>query len=156
MRPPARAPQALRKSRRRLPAWLSLRGRSPVRSGASPSCRTTSCTGPSSTAAVISLPWSSPTSSSVMCAHSSVRFADANAVLGNPGQPTKSVERRSLARTFCHVHAELAGEFGGGAHPPGIGHKLCQPPDVHLFQAQHYHRPTLLSADREEHTRTAP
>src|SRR5260221_817770 len=146
MRPPARAPQALRKSRRRLPAWLSLRGRSPVRSGASPSCRTTSCTGPSSTAVVISLPWSSPTSSSVMCAHSSASSVECVSTL----QPLACGAVGTCMARSRQFRAQFVGDLLRSGHPPCVGDKLGQPLDVHLGQPQHYQRPVAVSRRGEE------
>ena len=62
--------------------WRSSRGRSRRLSGASPNGPTTSCTGPSSTAAVTSRPWKSPTCWSGTCARSSGRCAEALADCG--------------------------------------------------------------------------
>jgi epoxide hydrolase len=61
------------------PAWRSSRGRSHRRSGVWPSSPTTSCTGPSTTAAVTSPPWRYPISWSATCAHSSGGSAERSA-----------------------------------------------------------------------------
>ena len=91
------------------PAWRSSRGRSHRRSGVLPSSPTTSCTGPSTTAAVTSPPWRYPTSWSATCAHSS----------GGSAEPP--VAGSGVAAPRVEVADGEAGEGARGGREVGVG-----------------------------------
>ncbi len=94
-----------RHSQPRRPGWPCFLTRSRRLSGALPNCPTTSCTGPSSTAAAISRPWRNPTCLSPMCANSSDNCADAST---GPGREAAPGRPRPRAHPASGTRAEAA------------------------------------------------